>query len=434
MTAPQQDPLGFDFISEEEILGQKEPAQGYLGKAVEFGKDVGKRAERYGVRAGESLLGLPGDLVQLIRSGVQMLPGGITPEEDLNFAQRWTRKGLESLPGSEDLRAMSAESFPSLEPEGEFQRVEDEIVSDLAVLALPVKGKIPFAKALGQSLVGNLGKETVAAFGGGDSSQEATKLGLMVFTGMFGKGRGIKNHINNLFKEAEAFVPEGATVDYSKSLNKLGKLESELRKGAIDASSKPVLQMIEDLKGKAPLGRMAADEAIAFDRSINELMGDPALLKRGKKLLGGVKGANNEALDAFAKENPSWGDSWKEAKQAYQGIAQSEKIQKYIRNNTSLKDYAHAAAALGLEEAMIPGKAVGQLGALAGLSGAAYMGEVGRRVSQNPALRRYYANALNASLSENKSMLIRNLKGLERTMKKDLEDNPIEVFDFAEKS
>lgn len=419
------DDLESRFIPASELLKEKKPEEGVVGKAV-------RRGERYLLRGMESLAGLPGDIIQLIRSGAEMMPGGITPEEDLSFVGRLGRKALEAVPGSQELRAMGAERFPGLEPEGEFERIEDEVVADLAVLALPVKGKIPFARALGQSMVGNIGKEAVQAFGGGDTAQEATKLGLMVFTGMFGKGRGVKNHIKNLFKEAEAFVPEGATVDYSSSLNRLNNIEKQLQKGAIDASSKPVLDMIEQIKAKAPEGRMAAEEAIAFDRSINELMGDPALLKRGKKLLGGVKGANNEALDLFAKENPSWGDTWKEAKQAYQGIAQSQKVKKYIQNNLSLKDYLHAAAALGMEELLIPGKVPGQLGALAGLSGAAYMGEVGKRIATNPALRRYYANVLNASLSQNKAMLARNIKGLDRTMKKELEDNPIKIFDISE--
>jgi len=430
MTSPTAP--GFDFITEEELLAEQPKEPSMLEKGV-------RMRERSDVRIAERIAGLPGDLVQLIKSGASAVLGDPDPEEELTFAQKIARRGTEALPTSSELRDISSQVFPGLDPEDAAESFQDEVVGDFASLALPVGGKIPLAKTVGMALAGNIGKEAAAAFGGGDSAQEATKLGMMVFMGMFGKGRGINNHIKNLYKEADAFVPEGATVDYSGPLKRLGTLEKSVEKGAVDASTQPVLNMIEQIREKAPGGRMPVGEAVAFDRSINEVMGDPALLKRGKKLLGGVQGANSQALDTYAVENPSWGSTWKEAKQAYQGIAQSEKIQKYVRNNLSLRDYVHAGAMLGMEEVLAPmlGHSAVAGPALAGGAGAAsvaYAGEVGRRIATNPALRRYYTNVMKASLSENKASLVRNMKGLDKAMKEEVESKPLEIFDFASES
>src|SRR5690554_1006626 len=159
-----------------------------------FAENIDRRTARYVRRVGEAVLGLPGDIYQLVR-GMSQKFGGITPEEDLNFVQKGARKLADALPGSEELRAMGAEQFPNLEPRDESEEFEDEVVQDFATLALPVKGKIPFARAIGTSLIGNIGKEWAKELGIGEGGQAVTKMGLMLFAGMFGKGRGVQNHI-----------------------------------------------------------------------------------------------------------------------------------------------------------------------------------------------------------------------------------------------
>jgi len=55
------EPLGFDFTSSEELLQERpEEQDGLLAGAV-------RRGKRYALRGAESLAGLPGDLVQLIK-------------------------------------------------------------------------------------------------------------------------------------------------------------------------------------------------------------------------------------------------------------------------------------------------------------------------------------------------------------------------------
>lgn len=414
------DELDSFFISEKEA---EVPKRGMGEAALRKGK-------RYLQRGGETLLGLPGDVVQLVRGMAASLPGGVSPEEEGTFVQRAGSQLLESIPGSEELRAKSAESYPELEPETEFEEAEDEFVSDVAALAIPVKGKIPFARSLGLATVGNLGKKITKELGMSEKAQDMTKMGLMVFSGMFGRGRGVKSHINNLYKEAEGYVPKGQVFNYPTK--KLGKVEAILRKGSLDEAKTPAFTILEDIKSKIKSGRMPVEEAVQFDKDINRAIGRSFNDKSKAGYLKQVKAANSEALDVYAKENPSWGERWKDAKQAYQGIATSENIKGFIRKNADLKNLTYGAAFLGLEEAALPGHALAKLGGLGTAATALYTKEMAKRLATNPALRRYYANVLNASLSENKAMLTRNLAGLERVAKKEFEKDPLPIFNIDE--
>jgi len=306
MTTPEnQDDLDSFFISAEEV---EEPQQRSLIQNID------RRASRYIQRGSESILGLPGDIVQLVRSMSQILPGGITPEEDLNIVQRGGRRLLESLPGSAELRARGAEVSPELEPESEFEEFEDELVSDFASLALPVKGKIPFARALGISTIGNVGKQVAKELDISETGQDLTKMGLMVFSGMFGRGRGVKNHIKNLYKEAEEFVPKGQVFKYPTK--KLDQVEAILKKGALDEAKAPAFGILQDIKNKIKSGVIPVEDAIQFDKDINRAIGRSFNDKAKAGYLKQVKAANAQALDAYAKENPSWGALWNDAKQA----------------------------------------------------------------------------------------------------------------------
>lgn len=422
-TVDTEDDLIKDFVSFDDVQNQKE--RGFLQNQV-------RRAERYLQRGSETIFGLPGDVVQLLRSGAQKLPGGITAEEDLNFIERGGRKLLEALPGSAELRARSAEYLPDLEPESESEEIEDELVSDFAALALPVKGKIPFARALGVSVAGNAGKQAMKQMGFDENAQDLTKMGMMLFSGMFGRGRGINKYISNLYKEAESFVPEGAKMAYPTK--KINSVENILKKGTLNDAKQGALSIVEDIKAKSPQGMMAVDEAVQFDKDINRAIAKAQ--RAGDKSKAGylkqVKGAHASSMDEYAKQNPSWGDNWNKAKQAYAGIAQSENIKEYIKSNANLKNASHAAILLGIGETAIPGMYLEKAGVAGGAAATRYAAEVAKRLAKNPALRQYYQNVMTASLGENKAMLARNLAGLERTAKKEFENNPFPIFEFDE--
>jgi len=420
----QEENEDFGFISLDSIYEKEKEQQPSI-----FQKGL-RTTARAMQRSAETLGGLPGDIVQSVRGLAEMLPGGIKPEEDLNFLQKGARRLVEGLPSSAELRARSAEVRPELEPESEAEEIQDEVISDFASLAIPVKGKIPFARAIGLSAIGNLGKQGVKELGGGEGAQEATKLGLMVFSGMFGKGRGVNNYINKLYDKGRSLVPKGAKFTYNTG--KLDKVEKILRTGSLTEDKASVLKIIEDIKAKSPNSVMDVVEGVQFDKDINKAIRKAAGNKEKKGYLKLLKSANESSLGNYAKENPSWGEIQKEAKQAYAGIAQSENIQDYIKKNINLKNISHAGIILGLEESAIPGRPVEKIIGTALTGATLYSAEIAKRLAKNPALRKYYENVVKASLSENKAMLARNLNGLERVAKKEFEENPFPKFNLEE--
>jgi len=192
------------------------------------------------------------------------------------------------------------------------------------------------------------------------------------------------------------------------------------------------LNIIEDIEKKAPNGVLSVEEFTQFDKDINRLLrqtrGDAT--KRG--YLKQLKKVHAQGGNEYAKQNPSWGEKYQEAKQAYQGIANSLDVQDFVRKNFNLKNLSHAGILLGLEEAAIPGRTALKLGGLGATAATMYMAEIARRVATNPALRRYYQNVIKASLSNNKAMLVRNLEGLDRVAKKEFEKNPLPEYSFDE--
>jgi len=399
-----------------------------------WGEWVKRRAQRYALRGGEAILGLPGDIAQSARSIAQAAPGGLDPEEKGSFVKRGARQLLEALPGSEELRAMSAERFPGLEPQGEFEDIEDEFVGDAAVLMIPTKGRIPFLRSLGISFAGNATKQAIKKLGGPEMLQEGGKMGAMIFSSMFGRGRGVKKAIEREYSQANQFVPKGDTFKYpDKKLNKARKI---LSKGAMNDAKSEAMGFVEQIDSKLANGMMTVEDAVQFDQDIGRAVRKAGKDKAKKFNLMQVHDANRNALDAYAKENPSWGKHYNDAKMMFAGIAQSENMKKFLRKHTNLKNLTYSAALLGMEETVLPGGLKIKLGAL-GATGATYFArEVAKRIAKNPPLRRYYQNVLNAAISENKAMLSRNLKGLERVAKKEFEDNPMppELLTFFEEN
>lgn len=415
MSEPQVD-ADFAFVSADELRDRKPDERGFFQSAA-------RRGRRYIQRGAEAVLGMPGDIFQLARA----LPGGMSEEEmaEQDFPKSLISAALGQLPGSEELRALSAEIRPELEPESEFESVEDEFVGDAATLMLPVKGKIPFVRALGLSAFGNLTKQGIKAIGGTEATQEAGKLGAILFGGLFGKGRGVGKYIDKLYEKSRGAVPKGDLMKYP--LDKLERVEKMLAKGSMNEAKSGAMQHVQNIKGKIKNGMLPVEEWVQFDKDINY-----SLRQAGKDAskagnLKQVHSAHASPGNAYAKENPSWGEYYKDAKMAKEGIAQSEKIQNTIRKHMNLKDLTYAGAALGMEEMLIPGNIPLKVGSLGAAGAAWYSKEIAKRLATNPALRRYYQNVLTASLSENSAMLARNMAGLERVAKKEFENNPIPV-------
>lgn len=392
-----------------------------------------RQARRAGARTGEAIVGLPGGISQAVIGLGASLPGG--DQEPKSFAEDpvgyGLKKTVQALPTTEDLRAAQAELSPELEPESALEAGMDDFIEDVAVLAVPIGGAVSMGRAVGLSAIGNMSKQAVQALGGSEIKQEAAKFGSMLLASLFGKGRGIRSHINRLYNGAHSTLPEGATVRYP--MDKLNKVESILGRGSMNEAKQQAMEMVQDIKAKAPDGVMLVEEAIQFDKDINYAIGKSYADKSKHGNLKLVHGAHQEVMDAYGRENKDFGELYKEAKMAHAGIEQSQKIQSYIRKNAKLSNAKNAAVVIGAAEYVAPGVSKVAAAGTAVAATAAYSADMAKRLATNPALRRYYINVVNAALNENPTSLARNMAGLERVAKKEFEDRPdlLEKIDLS---
>lgn len=403
-----------EFTPYEDVL-EETSTETFGGKAL-------RRAKRYGLRGAESIAALPGDIAQTVRGLASLIPS--VPEKKEHPALT----ALGYIPGSEEIRKKTSEIFPELEPQSRFEEIEDAVVQDFTTLALPIKGKIPFARSIGLSVLGNLGKEGVKSIGAGETASEATKLGLMFLGGMFGKGRGVNTYINNLYKKADKLVSTKAKAEYP--IKKLKAFERTLRKGSITDAKKAVLDVIDEMKGKLIDGKMKINQLTNFDKDLNRYIRKAGKDATKRGYFKRLKGFVNEPLEAYGKKNPQWYKNWSGAREATKGIRSGENVRKFIKKNANLKNFTYAGAILMQAGKYSPGPLSYKIGAPLAAAAAAYGIELLKRVATNPSLRKYYGQVVKASLNENKAMLARSIKNLDRAAKKEFEEEEFPTFNI----
>lgn len=419
-------------------------------EATQESSSLMKTPFRLSARVGETLLGIPGDLRETFTAIATGIPEYFAGEELPRY-----REAVESIPSalsktpgimgtgaallaqaptSQEIREGVTQRFTGdyLEPQTEMQALGDEIASDFASLLLPVKGKIPFARALGSSLIANAGSEVVKQFGG-QEGKDYSKLGLLFATGLVGNRQGgAKQYIRNLYNEMEKAVPAEAQISAKPLLNKLGNIEKALKKGdPKDPSKQIVFQKINAVNDKVRKGNIRVDELIELNKSTNEAIFDSRDLSRGANKLYEVRDSIHQAIKEYGSSNPEFLGKWKDANEAYAATKMSRKVSDFITKNIKPKDYAYAASALGLGGlAAGKGAALSTLGGAAGIGAAAYSAEIMKRITQSPALRKYYSNVVSGALKGNAASMSRAMNQLNKGLESSFDADEYETIEF----
>lgn len=442
----------------------QEENKGFARKAVEKAADYGvfgsalqnedsrRNVLRSAARVGETLSGMPGDVVQMGKSlggwlgnKARSLIGkeALNHEDELQVEELKKTKDwdvlsrlTESLPTSENLRENVTRKYTGdyLEPQNKWEAFSDDIAQDFASLALPVKGKIPFARAIGTSLIANSGGEIAGEFLGEDA-KGYTKLGLLFSSGMIGQNKGgVKKYINSLYSDMRSEIPEGARVSSKGLEKKLNSIESTLRKGDPGAASKQeAFKKIDAVRNKIQGGEIPLDEVLELAKDTNEVIFSGRDIVRNQNKLFDIREALHDTTKEYGSRNAAFLDKWKDANQAYAATELSRKVGGWVKKNIKPKDYMYAASALGLEGAFVGAPAaLATAGVGAASASAAYSAEVLKRISKSPALRKYYTNTVNSSLNQNKASFMRNIKFLNDGLEKSFESEPYETIDFSE--
>lgn len=372
-----------------------------------------RNATRLGSRVAETIGGIPGEIEEignLIQSGTFDFLESSFGKTKFDKEEGINRK----LPTSRDLNNKSIElSKGYTAPKDESEKLADEFTSTVSSLLGPMK----FRKALGMAALGTGVRKGTEILGLGETSQEAAKLGTMVVSSMINP-KGVKQLYTNLYNEAESFVPKGTTVPSKPLEDKLYKLRDKLSLGIEAPTEKAVIDDIDKVLQKVKNGRLEVNEMMATNRSINEKMGDPEILKRGKNLYPQVKKAVNDSINEYT--NPEFKKAWKGANEAFSGVHESQKISRYISKTVGNKPITTAIltgiaeTAAGYPEAVIPTIAASLVG-YGGVKGVELM----QRIASNPTLRKYYMDVIINASKENSTALIKSVNNLEKSIKDD---------------
>ncbi len=405
-------PLVDDFAKYEVTA----PEESTLGSIVRGGARVASRV-------GESLIGLPGDIRELVGTGAIKAAEFVTGKEQPGLRRRLEEH--RQAPLSSQLREKTKELFGGYtEPLTAGEEKSDEFLTDLAMLALPVKGKIPFVRALGADVAGHLVKEGAEKLGAGETAQDLSKIGTFLIAGLITPGKTAGTFANNLYKERDAILPVGADVDASLLRGNLERLKKHLEKGVPGAKENAVLDPIEKLLQKTAGGRIEVSELTTAKRQINdkvrEVIAKEGVKPKDAKQLFKSLGRNIEdTIELYGKQsNPAFLKLHKDANQAFGALEESKKITNFIRDKVPGSSKLAAsvlfeAATLGVPAAI---KTVGA--AAVGYSAAKGM-ELMLRINNSPVLRKYYLGVVKNSVSGNSAAAAKNLQALDMMIKKE---------------
>lgn len=436
----------FEQKPEEKKLDSQEETQSTEKKETQrsekptFTEEATRNVARTGARVLETAVGLPGDIVQgtgnLIKLGWEKATGKKFPSQEQIMKENpkvketvdFIRKIIPqfSLKSSSEIREeLRGKTGDYLEPRTKGEAFSDEIASDFVSLAIPIKGKIPFMRALGLSLGSNIAKEGVKAFGAGEGAQEATKLGsLFVMSSI--NPKGASKFVSSLYKEADELLPKTAKVSTKNLSEGLRNLEDNFQKGGSVPSKTKAIQKVKEIRDSISKGNIEVEELTSFKRNINELRSglyeefktDKSGMRSARRNLNDVSHLIDSTLEEYGKTNPAWWKKYSDANEGFGAIAESKKVSNFIGRVT--KQYPkHIAAGVAAEIFLAPHTLPAAItsGALgyAGLKGS----ELIYRLAKSPVLRKYYRKTVESALKEDAADTLKSLSKMDSLLKKD---------------
>jgi hypothetical protein len=371
---------------------------------------------RHGTRSASRILeqigGAPQEAKNLVSSVIDPILEPIFGKENLAKVNKF-QESNRILPTSQELEKKSKKVTGGYtEPKNEWEKTGDEYNKLVGQLI----GPMSWRKALGVAAASTVGGQAAKIAGFGEGVQEASKLGTTLIASMFNP-KGVKNLWKGYYDEAAKHIAPGAQVTALPLENKLLALEGKMTQGLDAPTEKIVVDVIKKLKDKIQNGKIGVEELVASKRSLNEIMGDVELLRRGENQLPKIGKALNSAIKLY--HNPDFLKNYHAANQAFGGYAQSRKLSDWLYKLTGGKPLIKALVTAGIEAA---GGHPEYIAPTLGAGGAVYGGvkaiELGQRIMSNKTLRKYYLDMLVNGLKQNTRGAIASADKLEKGLEK----------------
>lgn len=369
---------------------------------------------RVTARSAEAIAGLPGDILSAGLGAGNYITGGIIPTYE-SLQEKFPK--VPTLPTSSQLRQTVTKGLTgeSLEPQTPTEESFDTLVQDVATLALPLKGRIPFKSAIGKALAGNAASWLTKELGGSETAQAGAKLGILTVAGLAGGRRALKKQMTQSYKKAEE-LSKGALVsaknlsDETKAL--LGKVSKGHGTEAKELVKGPLKSIEKHIKG----GKISVSDAWELKRDINDIIYDPTTTKQSRKLLREAIAPLNKTIAQYGVSNPEFAKNFTFAEDIFRGLNERSVINQFLQKHVTIQ----GALKNPLTKVLV-GYHFGGLPAIGAATGAIGSGLAFREGVQaieflfkSPAAQKYYTDLLKASATQNVAAAKRSAANLDK--------------------
>lgn len=417
--------MGFRILSPGTKVEQKQqPASTAFDKSVNFinkiGKGTGHPTEAFlnkpvlsGIaRAGEAVLGLPGDIAQ----GISNIAGVE------NKVPLPTSAGLR-----QGTRALTGEA---LEPESGLEDAYQEFVGDLASLAVPIPGSggLKLGKAAKLAGIGTGASQLAKSLDFSEGSRSIAKGASYLLSGLTGGRKVLTDQMNELYRVADESA-KGATVPARGLQTSINGLIKEANTGILTPAKEGALKVLEPISDSIVKGTIGVPLLQQFKKDVNVLLQDPGM-RASYPHLKRINGFLKDSLKEYGHMNPTFGDAYTAADKLYANLKGSLGATKFIKDKLPPEAMKHDLT----KYLMYAGGLGGSLtsfyknpeltSAILGAGGAIkWSARTLQLLMNSPEARKYYVNALKDASESNLRGVTKNAANLDKVIGH-FEENP----------
>lgn len=399
--------MRYELLEELPKISQNESNLGYTART----------GARTLARASESIAGLPGDIISGVKGlanyGISKLTGNPGPIPNI------------PLPTSEAIRRNITKPLTGeyLEPQGSGEEFYDRIIGDAATLLIPIKGKVPFVKAiggaLGRSVVGNTAQWAAEQITDSPLVGVGAKIGAMALAGTVGGRKELTTLKNKSYKEAFSKISENAKFSFKPEKEKIDKLVKTLSKGDRPDKSFVLdrLNSIDNVVNK--VGRGSIEEAINLKQDWNKYLSDPSLSKTSRDSIKQAVGIVNDGIKRYGSKKPEFFKPYQAAEELTGALQSTNYVQKILAKHPYLRENVkNPIVEKLLWGGVIYGAGRAGFQTIAGVASAGLAiretAKAYQLLSRSPIAQRYYKDIIEATLRNDVKSIAKNLSKLDK--------------------
>lgn len=387
-----------------------------------LGGTLGRGLARTAARVGESVVGLPGDVVAGVAGlgniASQALGGGeiplLTAAQQNPFTSRSIKENItEKLTGD------------YLKPQGGTEEFLDEVVGDLASMLVPggiaSKGASLTAKGIAKTgakaLAGATAKAAVTSATDSELAGNIAKFTTLSLANTIGGRSALTKQMNQRYEAADKSIHANKVIR-AEGLKKSLDSDIKILNKGVHPEKQQILGVLNGVKNNFnKQGNIKVRDVWNLKKDINQYLKDPKLDSSVRGSLKKTIGELNGVLGDYAKTNPEFANNFYPAEEIYSAINKGSTINKALQNNVTFKKAMDkftpiSTIGFGLMHfgGVTPAKIAAGFAAGVGVRELVKMGEF---LARSPIARKHYVSLLKAAQAGNGAIAAREIQKLD---------------------